>query len=419
MSAALLTTGTELMRGELVNGNATWLADALTDLGFDVTAIDSVGDDPASVRAALERLGWAHDVLVCTGGLGPTTDDLTTAVVAETLGVPLVRDEASLEAIRGRLERSGRKMAPSNAKQADFPRGATILPNSRGTAPGFSVRLGRSVAFFLPGVPSEMTAMFEACVTPVVAGLPRAEVHQVRLRTYGLPESTVNDRLTGIAAELGVVIGYRARLPEIEVKLLARGERAEERARAAADQARSRLGDVVYAEGRTTFPAALLALLEARGATLALAESCTGGLVAELLTGVPGASRSFFGGVVAYANGAKTQLLGVDAALIEAHGAVSEAVASAMAEGARTRFRSELALGITGIAGPDGGTREKPVGLVYIAVASAAETRTKELHLPGDRNDVRRRAAFAGLALVRRALVPEAEAEAAEATPKA
>ncbi len=409
MSAAILTTGTELMRGELVNGNSAWLADALSELGFEVAAIDSVGDDAPSLRAALERLGWSHDVLVCTGGLGPTTDDLTTKIVAETLGVPLVRDEASLEVIRKLLERAGRSMAISNAKQADFPRGATILPNARGTAPGFTVRLGSSLAFFLPGVPSEMKAMFGASVTPALVTLPRTPQHQVRLRTYGLPESTINDRLKGIETQTGVVIGYRATLPEIEVKLLARGDDAERRARAAASEARERLGDAVYGEGQTTFAAALLELFEARASTLSLAESCTGGLVAELLTGVPGASRTFLGGVVAYANQAKSALLGVDPALLATHGAVSDEVARAMAEGARTRFGSDLALGVTGIAGPDGGTADKPVGLVYIAVAGATGTQTKELRLGGGRDDVRRRAAFAGLALLRRALSSQLE----------
>lgn len=404
MSAAVLCTGTELTRGELVNTNASWLADALTTLGFDVAVIETVGDDRNRIANALVRLGREHDVLVCTGGLGPTTDDLTTEVVASVLGVPLVRDEPSLDKIRARFERFGRTMTASNEKQADFPRGAEILPNDHGTAPGFAVTLGRALAAFMPGVPSEMKAMFHASVAPKLTQVPRAETHQIRLRTYGLPESAVNDRLRGIEAEHAVTIGYRAHLPEIEVKVLATGERAEARVVAATAAVRAALGDAVYGHGDVSFPATLLAELGAHQATLALAESCTGGLVAELLTDVPGSSRAFLGGVVAYSNEAKSALLGVDAALLAAHGAVSEPVARAMAEGARARFGSTFAAAVTGIAGPDGGTPEKPVGLVHFAVASARGTSAKALNFTGNRSDVRKRAAFAALALLRRAL---------------
>jgi len=407
MTVAVLSTGTELTRGELLNTNARWLADALTELGFDVAELETVGDDRESLRDALVRLGAAHDAVVCTGGLGPTTDDLTTSVVGEVLGVPLVRDADSFETIRAMLERAGRTMAESNAKQADFPRGARVLPNHRGTAPGFSVTLGRALAFFLPGVPSEMEPMFEASVAPELRALPRRATHQIRLKTFGLAESAINDRLRGIEAARGVTLGYRASLPEIEVKILASGEGARERAVEAAGAVRALLGDAVYGEGATSFPAAILAELEARGATLALAESCTGGLIAELLTRVPGASRTFLGGVFAYANAVKTTFVGVDPLLLERHGAVSAEVASAMAEGARSRFGSSIALAVTGIAGPDGGSAEKPVGLVHFAVASAAGVVTKEARYRGTRNDVRMRAAFGGLALVRKELLTE------------
>jgi nicotinamide-nucleotide amidase len=406
MTAAVLSTGTELTRGELSNTNATFLAEALTDIGFEVGAIETVGDDVDRIASVLERLGREHEVLVCTGGLGPTTDDLTSECVARVLGVPLVRDEASLETIRRRLERAGRAMAPSNAKQADFPEGASILPNPNGTAPGFSVKLGRARAFFLPGVPGEMKAMFRASVSPEIEPLIAERSHQTLLRTFGLPESEVNDRLAGLEASFGVTLGYRARLPEIQVKVLARGtsvDEARRRSEAAAKEVRARLGpDAVYGEGQTTLAEVVCRLLEARALTLAVGESCTGGLVAELVTSVPGASRSFLGGVVAYANAAKSALLGVDSRLIEVHGAVSTEVARAMAEGARERFGASIALGITGVAGPDGGTAEKPVGLVHWAVASDGGTRSKQAVLSGDREQVRRRAAFAALALIRR-----------------
>jgi nicotinamide-nucleotide amidase len=410
MTAAVLSTGTELTRGELVNTNATWLADALTSLGFDVTALDTVGDDAPRLTAALTRLGAEHDLVVCTGGLGPTTDDLTNATVAALLGVPLERDAASFAAIQARFARFKRTFTPSNAKQADFPRGATILPNAWGTAPGFAVRIGRALACFLPGVPSEMEAIFKVHVTPLLEPLPHAFRHQVRLRTFGLMESEVNDRLAGVEATHGVLLGYRATLPEIEVKVLAEGADggdAERRSRAAADEVRARLGTAVYGEGTLTLPAVLLDFLRERGLTLALAESCTGGLASKLLTDVPGASSVFLGGAVVYHNAAKTELLGVDARLVVEHGAVSREVAVAMAEGVRARLKSSIGLAFTGIAGPDGGTETKPVGLVHVALARAEGVRHFERVFPGAREHVRRRAVFAGFSLIRRELLGE------------
>jgi nicotinamide-nucleotide amidase len=410
MTAAVLSTGTELTRGELINTNATWLANALTVAGFEVAALDTVADDEARLGRALERLGGEHDFVVCTGGLGPTTDDLTSAVVARLLGVPLVRHEPSLQAIRERFERFRRPFAASNAKQADFPQGATILPNSWGTAPGFAVRLGRALACFLPGVPNEMQAIFSAHVAPLLESLPHAARHQIRLRTFGMAESEVNDRLAGIEAAHGVVIGYRASSPEIEVKVLAEGtdrNDAEARARRAADEVRSRLGTVVYAEGTTTLPAVVLELMRERGLTLALAESCTGGLAGALVTSIPGASRVFLGGAVVYQNEAKTELVGVDPRLVAEHGAVSREVALAMAEGVRQRLKSSIGLAFTGIAGPDGGTPTKPVGLVHIALSRAEGTSHVERTFPGTREQVQKRAAFAGFALLRRELLGE------------
>lgn len=407
MTAAVLCIGTELTRGELVNTNATWLAEALTQVGLEVTSVDCVDDDRARIDASLRRLASEHALLVCTGGLGPTTDDITTECVARVAGVELVRDAASLEQVAQRLSRFGRPMALSNAKQADFPVGARILPNLHGTAPGFRMQLGDCAAYFMPGVPSEMKAMFGASIAPDLDALVSEPRHQIVLRTFGSPESEVNDLLAGVEQAFGVVIGYRATLPEIEVKVLARAparDAAASLARRAADEVRARLGDRVYAEGFGSLPDSVGALLAERGRTLALAESCTGGLAAELMTRLPGASRYFLGGVVAYDNRIKSELLGVPAELIAAHGAVSREVALAMAEGARTRLGADFGLAFTGIAGPDGGSAQKPVGLVHWALASATATEHRERVFGGDRQGIRRRAAFAGLDLLRRAL---------------
>lgn len=408
MTAAVLCIGTELTRGELLNSNATWLAEALTRIGLEVTSVDCVDDDRGRIEGYLRRLSAEHQVLVCTGGLGPTTDDMTTECAARVAGVELVRDQASYEHIERLVRRFGRPhMLASNAKQADFPAGARILPNPNGTAPGFCVKLAAAPAYFMPGVPTEMKAMFDAHVVPDLRAMVSVARQQIVLRCFGMAESECNDRLAGLEAQYGVYVGYRASLPEIEVKVLAQAatvDEAKSLARRAADDARTRLGDVVYGEGFGSLPDHLGALLAERGKTVAVAESCTGGLVAELLTRVPGSSAYFLGGVVAYANALKTNLLGVPAALIAERGAVSAEVARAMAEGVRSRVGADFGLAFTGIAGPGGGTAEKPVGLVHWALAQSDGTELRERVFIGDRQQIRRRAAFSGLDLLRRAL---------------
>ena len=404
-TAAVLSIGTEITRGEITNTNASWLAEELTRLGLDVAEVAAIPDDRAAIAATVRRLGDAHTLIVSTGGLGPTTDDITSECAAAVLGVPLERDPASLDAIRTRMERFGRAVAASNAKQADFPAGARILSNPHGTAPGFSVKIARATAFFMPGVPSEMKPMFTTHVAPRLQPFVTGGIHQIRLKTFGLPESTVNDRLAGIEAAHGVIIGYRAHFPEIEVKVLARASdaaTAERIARNATDEVRSRLLDVVYAEGDVTFAESVGSLLRARSLSFGTAESCTGGLVAELMTEQAGASDFFRGAIVSYDDSVKREVLGVDPAVIAAKGAVSAEVARAMADGARRVLRTDVALAITGIAGPGGGTATKPVGLVHFAVATASETIDDNFVFPGERRHVRLRAVYAGLALVRR-----------------
>lgn len=407
MTAAVLCIGTELTRGELLNSNATWLAESLTRIGLEVTSLDCVDDDRERIEAGLRRLASTNRVVVCTGGLGPTTDDITTECAARLAGVGLERDHASLARIEELLTRYGRKMAASNAKQADFPVGSRILPNPNGTAPGFRIELLGAAAYFMPGVPREMKAMFDASVAPDLAPLVAEARHQIVLRTFGLPESEVNDRLAGVEQAFGVVIGYRASLPEIEVKVLAKAvslSAAQTVSRSAADEVRARLGDHVYGEGFGSLPDSVGALLAKKSLTLAIAESCTGGLAAELVTRTPGSSSYFLGAVVSYANSAKSELLGVPAELIATHGAVSEPVARAMAEGVRARLGADVGLAFSGIAGPDGGTEQKPVGLVHWAVATSAGTEHKQRVFIGDRQSIRRRAVFAGFDTIRRGL---------------
>jgi nicotinamide-nucleotide amidase len=406
MTCAVLSIGTELTRGELANSNGAWLGAELTALGFEVTEHVVVDDDRGRIGDSLRRLAQRVRVVVSTGGLGPTTDDVTTEAVATAAAVPLARDAASLEHIRRRFERIGRTMSPTNAKQADFPEGADILPNPIGTAPGFGVRIGECVAFFMPGVPREMKRMFEEQVAPRIRALASNNLFQRRLRTFGLPESVVGEKLDGVERSFpGTTIGYRAHFPEIEVKVLARAPShasARELCERATADVRSRLGSYVYGDAEDTFAGVVGRALRARGWTLAIAESCTGGLVGHMLTREPGASDFLLLDAVTYANSAKSRVLGVDEETIRWHGAVSPEVAGAMAEGARRVAGSDVALSLTGIAGPGGGTDAKPVGTVYMALARPDGT-TEIAHrvFSGDRSQIQVFAAYAGLLMVR------------------
>jgi nicotinamide-nucleotide amidase len=416
MTCVVLSIGTELTRGELVNSNAAWLGAELTAIGFEVTEHAVVDDDVERIVETLKRLAAKARVVVSTGGLGPTTDDLTTAAVAAALGVTLVRDDASLEHIRRRVERAGRALTATNAKQADFPAGAVILPNPVGTAPGFSVHIGECALYFMPGVPAEMKRMFEDQVAKRICGLAPNNQFQSRLRTFGLPESVVGEKLAGVEeAYPGTTIGYRAHFPEIEVKVLARAASypaARELCDRATVDVRARLGTHVYGEADDTFAGVVGRSVRARGWTLAIAESCTGGLVGHMLTREPGASEYLLLDAVTYANSAKSKILGVGEETLRWHGAVSPEVACAMAVGARRVSGADFALSLTGVAGPSGGSDEKPVGTVYIALARPDGTAESQHRLfTGDRLRIQTLASYAGLQMVRELCLSRAFAD--------
>ena len=407
MPAAVLSIGTELTRGELVNSNATWLAEELTALGFEVDSHLTVADDEHTIAGALQRLGEASDVVVCTGGLGPTTDDRTTAAAARALGVALNRDAAAYEHLKRLYASRGRELPSSNAKQADFPEGATVLPNPEGTAPGFELRVGRARCFFLPGVPREMKSIFRESVVHAVGEMGTRDSHQIHLRTFGMAESEVGQRLADIEEQHdGITLGYRAHFPEIEVKVHARAASAvdaERSAMAVADIVRERLGEAVFGDHEDRFARVVGEHLRAKGLTLAVAESCTGGMVGSMLTREAGASDFLLFDAVAYSNAAKRHLLGVETDVLRAYGAVSSETAVAMAEGARRLCDADLAVSITGIAGPGGGSEHKPVGTVWIGLARRDEpTLTYRHQLSGDRERVRTHAAYLALELLRR-----------------
>jgi nicotinamide-nucleotide amidase len=407
LAVEILATGDELLTGQVVDTNSAWLMDRLWDLGLMVRRKTLVGDDRQDLADALRETTARADVVVVSGGLGPTEDDLTTEVVAAAMGVPLEVHEPSLETIRELFRKFGRIMTPNNEKQARFPRGATVIPNPLGTAPGFLVPLGRAEVVCLPGVPVEFRGLCQEVVLPRIAAR-LGEVPASRLvKLFGVPESHADDRMRPVMddpANHGVRFGYRAHWPEIHVKWSVPGPEADARADRILERVRDIFGEAIWGEGKVEMPELVVTRLLARRERVALAESCTGGLLAEILTGVPGASNVFDLGVVAYADSMKTALLGVPTEILVAHGAVSEPVVRALAEGARRAGRAAWGLGVTGIAGPTGGSPEKPVGTVHLALAGPAGTRTLLRQYRGDRERIRRLAAFEALNLLRLAL---------------
>jgi nicotinamide-nucleotide amidase len=425
----LVTVGTELLLGFTVDTNAAEAGRALAAAGIRLTRRGSVGDDAVAVReavaAALDRTG----VVLVTGGLGPTRDDITRDAVAAVFGRALVRDPAIVAAMEERFARLGRGPMPeANRRQADVPHGATVLPNRWGTAPGLWLEDERGrLAVLLPGVPVEMRGLLEHEVIPRLVerrgrtgepghGDTGAQGHRGgevilsrTLRTTGIAESALADKVGDPARFLGehVTLAWLPSPEGTDLRLTAWGlpaDAAEAALAKAAAALRPLVGAPCYGEGDADLAALVLAEVERRKAHLAVAESCTGGLLGGRLTAIPGSSRAFLGGVVAYADEAKLGLLGVSADALAAHGAVSEAVVRQMASGVARTFGAEVAVAVTGIAGPDGGTVEKPVGTTWIAALSGGRVRAFHYLFPGERDVVRRRAAQAALDALRRVL---------------
>jgi nicotinamide-nucleotide amidase len=410
LRAEILAVGSELLTPARSDTNALYLTGQLRQAGVDVIARITVADDAAALtsafRAALERA----DLVIATGGLGPTEDDLTREAAAAALGVGLRRDDGYLEALRQRFARFNRVMAPVNAKQADVIEGGTLLLNPRGSAPGQRVEKDGRVLILLPGPPKEMQPMFEEQVLPWLRERVGGQVLRTRiLRLAAMGESDVEQVVAPLYTTFTnprttILGGYG----QVELHLTAEAE-----TEAAADVLIERLAagirDLlpgrVYSEDGRELPEVVAALLTSRKLTLAIAESCTGGLVAARLTEVPGASAFLDRAYVTYSNRAKVELLGVAPELLERVGAVSEEVSRAMAEGARARAGADIGLALTGVAGPSGGSPEKPVGLVYTALAGAAGDRVRRALFPGDRERIRAQAAQAALEMLRRGLL--------------
>jgi nicotinamide-nucleotide amidase len=408
----IIGVGTELLLGQIVNTNAAWIGQRLADVGWDCLRHTVVGDNEQRIADTItEALGRA-DAVILTGGLGPTQDDVTREALAAVAGVRLVRQPELEQWLRERFARmSVQRMAEMNLRQADVPDGARTIDNPRGTAPGLILEIDAKPVYAVPGVPREMEGMLERVVLPDLAaraGEGRAIVSRV-LRTVGVGESRLAERLTPLWEEAGagqVTMAYLASPGEVRVRLTAVGPTREAALQEIAPvEARIRegLGDIVYGTDDETLEAVVGRLLRERGRTLATAESLTGGLLGGRITGIAGSSDYYLGGVVAYATEAKASRLGVDQGLLDAEGPVSEAVAAAMASGARDAFGADLGLAVTGVAGPAEQSGRR-VGTLCLGVADASGTATRTLTAPGDRTQVRLWTCSVALDLARRRL---------------
>jgi nicotinamide-nucleotide amidase len=436
----IVTIGDELNRGEIVDSNAAFIAQRLADVDtargaglgrfVKVCHRQGVNDEPDEIAAALQLAAGrtAGGVVVVSGGLGPTSDDLTVEVAARLAGVPPVVEPAHEQRLRERFFARGVAVTPNNLRQVRVPKGAIVLPNQAGLAPGFAIELGGSTLFFLPGVPRELKPMFDAEVVPRVQAIHDRNQQQRRgaiaaggrrvYRVIGLGESHVDHKLAGLVDAVlpaegpQVSVHYRLAFPEVLVTIIARAaqqQQVEDALERLDAEVRRRLGSALYGAGEDELPVVLGAALRARGATLATAESCTGGLIGELMTAVPGSSDYFLGGVIAYANEVKIAALAVRPETLRQHGAVSEPTVREMARGARRLLGSTYGVAVSGVAGPGGGTPEKPVGTVHLAVAGPDDDTVlvHKILWPGERDQVRRVAALAALNLVHKALFPE------------
>jgi nicotinamide-nucleotide amidase len=410
LTAEIIAIGSELLAPDRTDTNSLWLTEKLNRLGIEVKLKTIVGDDDARLEEAIKDAVRRSKVVITTGGLGPTEDDITRKIAARALGRRLLLDEAVLAEIRLRFKNFGVAMPERNSRQAMVIEDAEVLPNPNGTAPGMFIEHQGTAIVLLPGPPREMRPMFENHVSTKLAGrVGSFRVMRRLLRVAGLGESAVDEKIAPIYTQYDnpqTTILFNQ--SEIEIHLTARG-RTEAEADALLDrlsgQIEERLGNAVFSFAGETMEEVVGLKLSVGGYTVSVAESCTGGLIAQRLTDVPGSSKYFIEGVVAYANDAKTRDLDVEPVLLLEHGAVSAPVAEAMAEGIRKRAGTDFGLSVTGIAGPGGGTEEKPVGLVYIALADEVKTEHRKLQLPGDRNLVRWRASQAALDLLRRRLI--------------
>lgn len=409
MKAEIISVGTELLLGQVINTDASYVARALSELGIDMMFSCTVGDNNGRLKEALTSALERSDLVITTGGLGPTEDDLTKEAIAECAGVPLELHEESMERLKEHFV--GRYMGQNQIKQAMLPKGATVLLNDRGTAPGCAVETkeGKIIMMF-PGPPSELVPMLHNYGIPYLMKRENASIFSMNVHVFGQGEGAVAEMLSDMTDASNPTVATYAKEGEMYVRVTAKADdaqKAEEMCRPVAEKIRERIGDCVYGINVDCLEQLIVNLLSERKLTIATAESCSGGLLAKRITDIPGSSSVFEMGAVTYANRIKTLLLDVPEEMLEKHGAVSEEVAAAMAQGIREKSGSDIGIGITGIAGPDGGTEEKPVGLIYVGLCDKEGTVVRKVKVFSQRrprNYYRYTAASFALDMVRRRL---------------
>ena len=410
MRAEIIATGSELLSGGVPETNSIFLSEGLLLVGLETAFKTVVGDDEKDIEEALRRAMDRADAVIVTGGIGPTEDDITRKVIAKIVKRRLVLNEDAFKAIHAKLSGRGREYVSTNDRQALIPAGARVLQNPVGIAPGFFLDEENTFIAVLPGVPKEMTAMFIGGLRPVLEERFGGKIFIRRriLHTCGVSESAVNQAIQDIMKRGAPTVGLTAKETGVDIRIIAR-ETGAERTQTLVDSTeaaiRERLGDAVYSVDGQPMEEVVGALLKQRRLKLSVAESCTGGLIGARITNIAGSSEYFERAAVTYSNPAKTEMLGVPGALLERHGAVSSEVAAAMARGIREAAKTDLGLSVTGIAGPDGGTEQKPVGLVFTALASAQGVKTDEHRFLGNREQVRMKASKMALDMVRRHLI--------------
>jgi nicotinamide-nucleotide amidase len=409
MKAEILAVGTEILLGDIVNTNSYYISKRLADLGIAVYHQTVVGDNEERLYNAYKLAFERADIVIATGGLGPTNDDLTKEIGARYFGKELILHEESLDYIMGFFKRLNRSMSEGNRKQALFPEGAIILPNPNGTAPGCIIEEDNKILIMMPGPPKEMVPMFEESVAPYLLKFSDGVLVSKVLRIVGLGESAMAEKVIDILNNsINPTVAPYAKDNESILRITAKGstkEEAKNLIKPVEQQIRDRIGIDIYGEGEVTLESVLGEMLVKRNLTIATAESCTGGLLAGTLINYPGISSVFMEGAITYSNEAKMKRLGVKEETLKSYGAVSEETAREMALGIAEASGTDIGISVTGIAGPGGGTKEKPVGLVYVGLYIKGEVKAKKLNLLGDRQKVRNRTVVAALDWLRRELL--------------
>jgi len=408
--AEIITVGNELVSGDVQDKNGRFLIGRLRDIGVKTARLSAVGDEDRVICAALENALKTHEIqlILLTGGLGPTRDDITSRAVAKVTGKRLVFSDEVLAHIKATMESRGKEMHSSQEKQALLPQKAKVLKNPGGTACAYMLHHHGKIIAVLPGVPGEVKLITDRLLLAEIESElhPQKREFVKKIHVLGLPETKIEEMISPDIRDIaGLQVAFLPSPEQVTVGLRAEGEEAEKIVARAAEAVSERLGNYIFAEDEGSLEETIGKLLQLRKKTVSLAESCTGGGIGEKITRIAGSSQYFHMGLVTYSNEAKSRLLGIDPALIEKHGAVSKEVAAAMAQGVRKMGRADFGLAVTGIAGPDGGSDDKPVGTVYIALSSDEHTMAKRFSFSGDRAEVRERAKQAALEFLRRKLV--------------